>query len=165
MPVFEVKGPDGSVYEVNAPEGATEAQAIEYVKSNMGGMRAEKPAAVKVGEFLGEIPRQLGLTARYALEGPAQAAQFITEPVRQLVTDPVSRAMGAGKRGKPLGQMATDFADLIGLPSPQGANERVVGDATRMGFGAALPMGAGFATANRAANTGMQVAGRGGQAV
>lgn len=165
MPTFEVKGPDGSVYEVNAPEGATEAQAIEYVKNNMGGMSAQKPAAVKLGEFLGGVPRQLGLTARYALEGPAQAAQFITEPVRQLVTDPLSRAVGAGERGKPLGQMASDFADLIGLPSPEGANERVVGDAARMGFGAALPMGVGYATANRAANAGMQTAGRAGQAV
>src|ERR1043166_5386770 len=33
MPVFRVKAPDGSTYRVNAPEGATEDQAIEYVRS------------------------------------------------------------------------------------------------------------------------------------
>lgn len=33
MPRFEITGPDGKRYEVNAPEGASERQAIEYVKA------------------------------------------------------------------------------------------------------------------------------------
>lgn len=143
MPKYRVNAPDGSVYEVDAPEGATEAQAIEYVQSNMSSMKAEKPAVVKAGEFLNDIPRQLGLTARYAMEGPAQAAQIVTEPLRQLITDPISRVMGSATRGKPLGRAASDFADRLGLPKPQSATERVVGDATRMGFGSAVPMGLG----------------------
>lgn len=166
MPMFEVKGPDGSFYEVNAPEGATEAQAIEYVKNNMGGMKAEKPAVVKAGEFLNGIPRQLGLTARYALEGPAEAAQIVTEPVRQLITDPIARALqpaptmselvtGREKpRGKPLGQIATEFADYLGLPTPSNATERVVGGATKMGFGSALPAAAGNAMVRNATQLG-----------
>lgn len=33
------------------------------------------------------------------------------------------------------------MSDWLGLPKPEGTLERVVGDATRMGFGAALPAG------------------------
>ncbi len=169
MPMFEVKGPDGSVYEVNAPEGATEAQAIEYVKNNMGGMKAEKPAVVKAGEFLNGIPRQLGLTARYALEGPAEAAQIVTEPIRQLVTDPVARLfqpnlttndllLGKTKaKGKPLGQVASEFADYLGLPTPANATERVVGGATKMGFGSAIPAATGNAMVRNATQLGPSI--------
>ena len=88
-------------------------------------------AAVTTGRAVNSIPRQLGLTARYALEGPAQAAQIITEPIRNMITDPLSRLFGGGT-GKPLGGMATSLADKIGLPTPQGANERVIGEATRL---------------------------------
>lgn len=166
MPKFRVTGPDGSTYEVNAPEGATEAQAIEYVKGNMGGMQAEKPAVVKAGEFLNGIPRQLGLTARYAMEGPAEAAQLVTEPVRQFVTDPLAKlfqpnlttsdlVLGKTKeKGKPLGQIASEFADTLGLPKPATATERVVGGATKMGFGSAMPAAAGNAIARNAPQVG-----------
>lgn len=33
MPVFRVTGPDGAVYDVNAPEGATEQEAIAYIQN------------------------------------------------------------------------------------------------------------------------------------
>lgn len=33
MPIFNVKAPDGSIITVNGPDGSTEAQAIEYAKS------------------------------------------------------------------------------------------------------------------------------------
>lgn len=36
MPIFEVTAPNGQVIEVTAPEGATEAQAIEYAKQQFG---------------------------------------------------------------------------------------------------------------------------------
>jgi len=145
--------------------GDTESakRLADFIRSQGSG-QPEKPAAVGAGEIINGIPRQIGLTARYALEGPAQAAQLVTEPIRRLVTDPLSRVMGSSGQGKPLGQIASDFADRIGLPTPQGANERVVGDATRLGFGAAVPMAAGYAVGNRAAGAGMQVSGASGKA-
>src|SRR5690348_11631634 len=36
MPTFEVTAPDGKKYEVNAPEGATQAQAINFAKLQFG---------------------------------------------------------------------------------------------------------------------------------
>jgi hypothetical protein len=143
---------DGSthVYQ-QAPDNLTPEQVSARAQKDFGKAVASldggKPAAVSVGSALNEIPRQLGLTARYALEGPAQAAELVTEPVRKLITDPLARMFvrpgvsdivkgTVRKEGKPLGQMASDFADMIGLPKPQDANERVIGDMTRAVAGA-----------------------------
>lgn len=96
---------------------------------------AAPAAAVAAGRGINSIPRQLGLTARYGLEGLANTAQILTEPIRQFITDPAVRAFG-GQGGRPLGEEATAFADRIGLPTPEGANERVIGDAARLVAGA-----------------------------
>ncbi|MCO5976803.1 hypothetical protein [Ideonella oryzae] len=105
---------------------------------------AQKPEPGLAQQLVGagkELGRQVGLTARYGLEGLGQAAEVVTEPIRKLVTDPAMRALGA-QEGRPLGQTATELADAIGLPKPQDATERVVGDATRF-----LAGGAGMAGA------------------
>lgn len=109
--------------------------AYEYVDEQPKSGRYEfvdAPTSVKAGSAINSIPRQLGLTARYGLEGLANTAQIITEPLRYL-TD----SLTPGKANSlPLGVFATQLANKIGLPSPEGANERVIGDATRLGFGA-----------------------------
>ena len=43
MPTFLVSAPGGEVFTVNAPEGATESDAIRYVKSQYGGARTGVP--------------------------------------------------------------------------------------------------------------------------
>lgn len=90
---------------------------------------------------LAGVARQVGLAARYGIEGLSQAAEVVTEPVRKLVTDPVMRAVGAPE-GKPLGQMAAGAADALGLPKPMNEMERVVGDASRFVAGGAGMAGA-----------------------
>lgn len=94
-----------------------------------------KAAGKSLNRGLSDIPRQLGLTARYALEGPAQAAQIFTEPVAGLMRM-------AGIETKPLGQIASGLADTVGLPKPETAQERVVGDATRLLAGTGGTLGA-----------------------
>lgn len=109
------------------------------------------PAAVSAGGALNDIPRQIGLTARYGLEGMANTAQIFTEPIRNAFQGLRNSAPMLGDSGvqsplmmerkptaptRPLGQVATSAADAIGLPLPQGANERVIGDATRLVAGA-----------------------------
>lgn len=112
---------------------------------NMRAVQDAKPAAVQAGGMLRDVGRQAGLTARYGLEGLAQTAQIFTEPIRYLqdkITPDRAPTMGqlvTGERvpkSTPLGVQATKFADAIGLPKPEGANERVVGDATRLVAGA-----------------------------
>jgi hypothetical protein len=92
----------------------------------------DEPAAVAAGKAVNSIPRQLGLTARYGLEGLANTAQIATEPLRYL-TD---RLTGQTGKTLPLGELASRGADWLGLPKPETSDERVVGDATRLGFGA-----------------------------
>ena len=103
------------------------------------------PASVKAGAGLMEIPRQIGLTARYGLEGLGQMAEIVTEPMRVGM-----EAIGV-PRMKPTGRAATAFADTIGLPSPQTPDERTVGAATRLVAGAGGMAGAAGAAAR---NTG-----------
>lgn len=95
-----------------------------------------RPAAVKAGGMINEVPRQFGLAARYGLEGLATTAQLVTEPLRYL------QDRATGMPSKPLGMVASQFADRIGLPTPQGANERVIGDAARLVAGAGGVVGA-----------------------
>lgn len=104
---------------------------------------ADAPTAVQAGAAVNSIPRQLGLTARYGLEGLANFAQIGTEPLRYL-TD---RLTGQTGKTLPLGALVSKGLDSIGLPSPQNADERVVGDATRLVAGA----GAGGALSQLAA--------------
>jgi hypothetical protein len=113
---------------------------------------ADAPAVVKAGAAINnggrELVRQAGLTARYGMEGLANTAQIVTEPLRYL-TDLVTPNRNDGQpKSTPLGTQATKFADFLGLPSPQNANERVVGDATRLMAGAG-----GMGAAARAATT------------
>lgn len=141
MPTFEFTAPDGKSYEVGAPEGATQAQAFEMLQGQIAAGAA--PAAsqpsgtVSTGRTLNDFGRQLGLTARAALTGPAEAAQIVTEPVRRIVTDPLLQAIGGRPTGsRPLGEYADQFADVIGLPRPENPLERTVQTGARMGFGA-----------------------------
>ncbi len=134
MAKYRINAPDGSVFEVSAPDTATESEVMAYAQAEFAKQKPaiEKPEAVKAGEAIGGIGRQLGLTARYGLEGLGQAAQIGTEPIRYL-TD---RLTGQTGKTKPVGKLAADLADYIGLPKPEGANERVIGDASRLVAGA-----------------------------
>jgi len=108
---------------------------------------AKKPTgAQRLGALLNDIPRQVGLTARHALEGGAQAAEIVTEPARFLtdallparertVSDLVTDTP-APPKSTPLRFQATKLADAIGLPKPANDLERVVGEGTKLGFGA-----------------------------
>ena len=47
MSSFNVKGPDGKTYNVNAPKGATQEQAIEYVARTYYGISPQAPAPTR----------------------------------------------------------------------------------------------------------------------
>jgi len=130
-----------------------------------GEIRKMRPAAVDAGQAINSIPRQIGLTARYGLEGLANSAQLLSEPIRY-ATD---RLTGSTGKTKPAGVLASEFADYIGLPKPEGADERVVGDAARLMAGAgalggaaqaasSLPGAAGRVGSFLSANMGQQTA-------
>jgi len=158
---MDVRLPDGTIIK-NVPDGTSKADLVAKLQRNGMSVPGEwlaatpaptPPASVEVGAQLNQIPRQLGLTARYAIEGPARALEVVTEPIRQFVTDPLLRAVykpkvsdlvtGKGApQGRPIGDAASDFADWIGLPKPQTPTERVVADASMMVSGAGGVVGA-----------------------
>lgn len=131
---MDVQLPDGTILR-GVPDGTSKADLVAKLKNNGYDTSGMEPAAVTAGKELNSIPRQIGLTARYGLEGPAQALQIFTEPVAGLMR-------GAGIKTKSLGDVASGIADFIGLPKPESANERVIGDATRMVAGAGGMAGA-----------------------
>ena len=140
MPIYTVQGPDGKTYTVEGPAGATAEQVGAFVMSQQAPAQPVKEAGQSINRGISDIPRQIGLTARYALEGPAQAAQIFTEPVAGLMR-------AAGVKTKPLGEIASGFADTVGLPKPETSQERVVGDATRLLAGTGGMLGASRAVA------------------
>jgi len=142
---MDVRLPDGTIIK-NVPDGTTKADLVAKLQGNGMAVPSEwlqaAPPAQPVQEAgqslnrgLSDIPRQIGLTARYALEGPAQAAQIFTEPVAGLMR------LG-GIKTKPLGEVASGLADTLGLPKPESGQERVVGDATRLLAGTGGMLGA-----------------------
>lgn len=140
--ILEVKKKPQGQQEQGAQMENPFADLILEVKQK----KPERSFVQQAGDAIRDIPRQVGLTARYGLEGIGQAAELVTEPVAGLMR-------GAGIPTKSTGQLASGLVDTIGLPSPQNATERVVGDATRMVAGAGGIVGAGRGLANAGAQT------------
>lgn len=139
---MDVRLPDGTIIK-NVPDGTTKSDLVQKLQRNGVAVPAEwlgdapkQQASQAAGSALKDIPRQLGLTARYAVEGLGQAADVVTEPIRQMVVNQLARATGLPQATQSTGQLASSAADSMGLPSPQTPDERVIGDASRLVAGA-----------------------------
>jgi len=83
-----------------------------------------------------DIGRQVGLAARYIPEGLANTAG--------LVTNPITAAMqNAGMNVEPVPKAVSRLLDKMGLPKPETATERVVGDISRAVSGTGGVIGTG----------------------
>lgn len=80
MPIYSVQGPDGRIYDVEGPEGASEAQIVAYVRQQIANTPAEPPAEKKKSGILASAGRGLeslissGRTAIGAATGDANEA-------------------------------------------------------------------------------------------
>lgn len=101
-------------------QGQTQPQAPE---------QPEPSFAQRAGNTISELGRQVGLTGRYALEGVGQSLGMLSEPIRQGLNVGL-RAAGLPEAA-PAAAVASMGADALGLPAPQNASERVVGDIAR----------------------------------
>jgi hypothetical protein len=100
------------------------------------------------------IARQVGLTARYGMEGLGQVADIVGSPLNMLI----NRATGS-QLGTP-SQSMSNFATMLGLPQPQTGFERGIGNVTRAVAGIPAMGGAG-GLLQQAPNLTAQVVGRG----
>jgi hypothetical protein len=78
---------------------------------------------------LKDFPRQVGLTARYGLEGLGNVGSILASPF-QVPMNAASQALG-GPPVASMRDMTTAAANAVGLPQPQGKFENIVGDVTR----------------------------------
>lgn len=134
MATFQITSPDGRTFEVTAPDGTPKEEVLKYAQANM-------PAVKQAGSALNDIPRQLGLFARYAAEGAAQGLELFTEPIRyftdmvtperDLTTSDLVLGKSRPPKSLPLGLSVSNLADKVGLPKPKDATERVIGDASK----------------------------------
>ena len=100
------------------------------------------------------IARQVGLTARYGMEGLGQVADIVGSPLNMLI----NRATGS-QLGTP-SQSMSNFATMLGLPQPQTGFERGIANVTRAVAGIPAMGGAG-GLLQQAPNLTAQVVGRG----
>lgn len=83
-------------------------------------------AGARLDASISNIPRQLGLTARHGIEGLADFAGIFSNPIAGASNELL------GTRLPTLQQATSGLLDHVGLPRPETATERVVGDASRM---------------------------------
>lgn len=143
MPVFEVTAPDGTKWEVNAPDGATEQQALAYAQKQWSTRSQQQ------GSTNRSIADQVGLAARAMTKGAlslpgivADAAGGIYNTAADLV------APGKGWRKIPTARALDGVMDSIGLPRPDTPEQRIVAQAVEMGTGAGVGARAAQAGAN-----------------
>lgn len=151
---MDVRLPDGTIIQ-GVPDGTTKADLAARLQRNGMAVPAEWLAAApepkqqsmaeRVGAELKQIPRQLGLAGRYAVEGPLAFLDTLAAPLRMGLN-------AAGANIKPSAQALGASMDEAGVPQPQGANERVIGDATKLGFGSMGVAGGAQALVNGGQN-------------
>jgi len=140
--------------------------------------RKDESWSVQAGKAVRDIPRQLGLTARYAIEGGGALPAMIADVPGRLYNLAATGVDSLAGTKLPRAPLAVDAlpaaANFLGLPEPRDANERVIGDVARTMAGAGGTVGAFGRLANSAqpaaanamramaANPGQQVAAAGG---
>ena len=122
------------------------SQALkDRVAAIRSGQPQEKAAPQRSGAQ--EAGRQVGLTARYSIEGVAGGAGAFIDPVIMAIGGAVRSATGSDYDPATLARVGTMVADALGLPQPETSEERIVGAITRGVAGG----GSGAATAAQAA--------------
>lgn len=111
------------VGDLEFPDGMSQEQMAAAIQKNFP--QLHRPPDSKMEEIGKNIARQLGLTARYAVEGITALPNMIGDALGLKSSEAVSGGL-----------------TKLGLPQPQGSQERVVGDVTR-GMAGAVPFVAG----------------------
>lgn len=121
---MNVEMPDGTIIE-DIPEGTTRAEIMEKWQRHTGATASPDPS------LYDSLKRAAGLTARYAIEGPAQIAG--------MAINPLTVAAGRGNWTDALSRTLTS----AGLPSPSSEGERISAEVSKaIAGGAPLVRGA-----------------------
>jgi len=123
MATFVVTAPNGKEYEINAPEGATQDQVLEYAKQNYQNLlETQVQPSSSITEQIG---RQVGLTGRAAIQGfsaPVNvAADFLSGAYNV-----GANLLGSESRMPYMSQEQSKGLTQLGFPEPQGGLEKAV---------------------------------------
>lgn len=178
MPQYEVKAPDGKTYVVNAPDGATEQDAISYVQTNMykAGAAPSTFASVKqgAGNLLAGGVRGAGSIGAtilapvdivkdaisgkgLSLESNRQRRADMDGALQSLGADTDSTAFGAGK-------LLTEVAGTLGVGGAVANGARLLPGASRVAPLLDAIRTSGFSAGGMTGKTGMGVRVAGGAA-
>lgn len=88
MPTYRVKGPDGRTFTVQAPEGASEADVLAFIKAQSGAAGPPAPAADPVAEDAKTVPWTQALAI-----GAGRGMQDVIQGVKQIALEGVQNPM------------------------------------------------------------------------
>lgn len=112
MPKFQISAPDGQKYEVNAPEGSTEQDAIAYVQNNIHTPKASPQAAAPQANM--PISERIGQGIRDPIDA---GAQLLTHVLPQGIVD----------KGNQLNNWLADKTGLVGKIPENNINALIAG--------------------------------------
>ena len=127
---------------------------LDYIDIDPRYLGQQNVAKTATPQNQDSVARQVGLTARYGMEGLGQVADIVGSPLNMLI----NRATGS--QLQPPSQAMSNFATLLGLPQPQTGFERGIGNVTRAVAGIPAMGGVG-GLMQQAPNLTTQVVGRG----
>jgi hypothetical protein len=130
-----------AAHEAGDVEGA-QIIADELKKWQPKAQKQPDPSLLQqAGAVARDIPRQLGLAARYGAQGLASTAGIVTDPLAYLANQAL------GTELQPLRSATEGLLTSAGLPSPQTPTERTVGTASELlaGTGGMIRGAAGLA--------------------
>lgn len=132
MAVYEIKSPQGEVFEVTAPDDATEDQVLSYAQQNMH--QQQEPS------FLEQAKHYSGLGARAVYRGAAGLADIIPGAVNvaQIVEEKLT-GKPTPRLPMPASELMEKYLNAIDVPEPQTGVQRLASDVITGATG-----GAGF---------------------
>jgi len=147
MATYEITAPSGEVFEVTAPDTASQEEVLAYAQQQFAAQ--QQPEQRTIPE---QVARQVGLTGRGAITGATSIPAMFGDVV----------ALGMTKAGqpfglppaKPLSQMIQEGMTAIGVPQPETAGERAV----QAGVSAMTGVGAEAAAAQALSKASTKVA-------
>lgn len=77
-----------------------------------------------------ELGRQLGLTTRYAAQGAAGTIGLLSDPIATVM----NQFLPESHKIKNFRDVVKDYLDKAGVPNPEGTTQKIIGQATEMGF-------------------------------
>jgi hypothetical protein len=163
MPTYRITSPDGQAFEVNAPEGATQDQVLEYAKSHWGkgqakAMLPKERAPVEDPGLLSSLAIGAGKTVDSVLDGMTQmylgarGEKSALGGLKKTVDEKAEIYKGL--------QEVRPYSTAIGeaLPSmavPIGASPTLLGTAARMAAAGGIPGALEYGTADERLNRGV----------